>query len=272
MLLAIFLVMAGVSVTLLETTAYASNRSSASSPSSPSSPSSKSVSGVTASGESSSGLSLSTPSGPTISVSPLSTGGSAGSSGPSVADLDDAQAMLENEAAHGWDSCYNGLDINWDEVNGRTVGNWNGTGQPDPSPCTRHEDRMTTLRFLDGLLLYKADSGSTEFNSEINTIEAHILTLFTTRTPIHAGLAWDTMTQIAQLSGNAQFTAIANAMLKLYATSPANNRDRLADRGGVSPRAERGADYVTLGTSELRAYWSANYLPSIELVTSRLRS
>ncbi len=264
MLLALFLVTAGVSVTLLEATAYASNRSSASSPSSPSSPSSKSVSGVTASGESSSGLSLSTPSGPTISVSPLSTGGS---SGPSVADLDDAQAMLENEVAHGWDSCYNGLYINWDEVNGRTVGNWNGTGQPDPSPCTRHEDRMTTLRFLDGLLLYKADTGSAEFNSEISTIEAHILTLFTTANADPRGWAWDTMTQIAQLSGNAQFTAIANAMLKLYATSPANNSRPDWQIEEASALVQSGVpSYVTLGTSELRAYWSANYLPNVELV------
>ena len=175
--------------------------------------------------------------------------------------------MLVNEENHGWDSCYNGLYINWDEVNGYTVGNWNGTGKPDPSPCTRHEDRMTTLRFLDGLLLYKADTGSTEFDAEINTIEAHVLTLFATGNPDPRGWAYDTVVQVAQLSGNAQFTAIANAMLNLYATRPADSSrpDWQIEEASALVQSDVPS-YVALGTTELNNYWNANYLPSVGLV------
>ena len=186
---------------------------------------------------------------------------------PSAADLADAHAMLLNEENHGWDSCYNGLYINWDEVNGKTVGNWNGTGKPDKSPCTRHEDRMTTLRFLDGLLLYKADTGTTEFDPEIAKITSHVLTLFTTANADPRGWAWDTVTQIAQLSGNAQFTAVANAMLRVYATNPTNNSRPDWQIEEASALVQSGVpSYVTQGTAELNQYWKAYYLSSFGLV------
>ena len=186
---------------------------------------------------------------------------------PSAADLADAHAMLLNEENHGWDSCYDGLYINWDEVNGKTVGNWNGTGKPDKSPCTRHEDRMTTLRFLDGLLLYKADTGTTEFDPEIANITSHVLTLFTTANADPRGWAWDTVTQIAQLSGNAQFTAIANAMLRVYATNPTNNSRPDWQIEEASALVQSGVpSYVTQGTAELNQYWKAYYLSSFGLV------
>ncbi len=175
--------------------------------------------------------------------------------------------MLVNEEQHGWDSCYNGLAINWDEVNGATVDNWNGTGQPDASLCTRHEDRMTTLRFLDGLLLYKADTGSTEFDAEIATIEAHVLTLFKTGNPDPRGWAYDTVEQIATLSGNPQFTAIGNAMLHLYATSPADNSRPDWQIEQASALVQSGVpSYVALGTTELNTYWNAYFLPAVGLV------
>jgi hypothetical protein len=173
--------------------------------------------------------------------------------------------MLVNEEEHGWDTCYNGLYINWNELNGATVGNWNGTGQPDPSACTRHEDRMTTLRFLDGLLLYKADTGTTEFDSEIGEVQAHVLTLFTPANADPRGWAYDTVVQIADLSGDPQFTAIANAMLKLYATSPAARPDWQIEE--ASALVQSGIpSYVALGTTELTTYWNAYYLPSVGLV------
>jgi hypothetical protein len=175
--------------------------------------------------------------------------------------------MLLNEIDHGWDSCYNGLYINWDEDNGTTVGNWNGTGQPDASPCTRHEDRMTTLRFLDGLLLYKADTGTTEFDAEISTVEAHVLTLFTPGNADPRGWAYDTVVQIGRLSGNPEFTTIANAMLKLYATHPANNTRPDWQIEEASALVQSGVpSYVAQGTAELDQYWTAYYLPSVGLV------
>lgn len=175
--------------------------------------------------------------------------------------------MLVNEEEHGWDTCYNGLYINWDDVNGTTVGNWNGTGRPDPSACTRHEDRMTTLRFLDGLLLYKADTGSTEFDAEINMVEPHVLTLFTTANADPRGWAYDTVVQIARLSGNPEFTAIANAMLKLYASDPANGSRPDWQIEEASALVQSGVpSYVALGTAELNTYWNAYYLPSVGLV------
>ena len=186
---------------------------------------------------------------------------------PSAADLADAHAMLLNEENHAWDSCYSGLYINWDEVNGKTIGNWNGTGKPDKSPCTRHEDRMTTLRFLDGLLLYKADTGTTEFDPEISNITSHVLTLFTTANADPRGWAWDTVTQIAQLSGNAQFTAIANAMLRVYATNPTNNSRPDWQIEEASALVQSGVpSYVTQGTAELDQYWKAYYLSKFGLV------
>ncbi len=196
-------------------------------------------------------------------TTPTSPTGSA----PSAADLADVHAMLVNEEDHGWDTCYNGLYINWDDVNGTTVGNWNGTGQPDPSPCTRHEDRMTTLRFLDALLLYKADTGSTEFDTEIATIQAHVLTLFTTANPDPRGWAYDTVVQIASLSGDPEFTAIADAMLKRYATEPADNSRPDWQIEEASALVQSGVpSYVALGSTELNTYWTADYLPSVGLV------
>ena len=186
---------------------------------------------------------------------------------PSAADLVDAKAMLENEAQHGWDSCYNGLYINWNDTAGATVGNWNGTGQPDATPCTRHEDRMTTLRYLDGLLLYKADTGSTEFDAEIARIEPHVLALFTTANPDARGWAYDTVVQIAQLSGNPAFTAIANSMLHRYATSPADSTRPDWQFEEASALVQSGVPaYVSLGTTELNQYWQADALPNLGLV------
>jgi len=175
--------------------------------------------------------------------------------------------MLVNEEEHGWDSCYNGLSINWNDVNGTTVDNWNGTGHPDPSPCTRHEDRMTTLRFLDGLLLYKANSDSTEFDVEINKVEQHVLTLFTTANPDPRGWAYDTVAQIAGLSRDPEFTAIANAMLKLYATNPADNSRPDWQIEEASALVQSGVpSNVVLGKAELNQYWGAYYLPGVGLV------
>ncbi len=228
--------------------------SSAASPSRPSSPSSSSSTSTThpkapVSGDSNPGQSA--PVGP----------------GPSAADLADVHAMLLNETEHGWDTCYNGLYINWDSVNGATVGNWNGTGQPDPTACTRHEDRMTTLRFLDGLLLYKADTGTTEFDNEIATVEAHVLGLFTTANADPRGWAYDTVVQVANLSGNPQFTAIANAMLQRYATNPADSTRPDWQIEEASALVQSGVpSYVALGTTELTNDWNASYLPSVGLV------
>jgi hypothetical protein len=175
--------------------------------------------------------------------------------------------MLVNEEEHGWDTCTNGLYINWNEVNGATVGNWNGTGQPDPSGCTRHEDRMTTLRFLDGLLLYRADTGSTEFDSEIDTVQAHVLTLFTTDNPDPRGWAYDTMVQIATQSGDPHFTAIADAMLRRYATQPADSSRPDWQIEEASALVQSGVPaYVAQGTTELNNYWTTDFLPSVGLV------
>jgi hypothetical protein len=175
--------------------------------------------------------------------------------------------MLVNEEEHGWDACYNGLSINWADVNGTNIGNWNGTGHPDPSPCTRHEDRMTTLRFLDGLLLYRADTGSTEFDGEINKIEPHVLTLFTTANADPRGWAYDTVVQIGKLSGDPEFTTIAQAMLNQYATRPADNSRPDWQIEEASALVQSGVpSNVALGTAELHQYWKAYYLPSVGLV------
>ena len=175
--------------------------------------------------------------------------------------------MLVNEEEHGWDACYHGLFINWADVNGTTVGNWNGTGHPDPSPCTRHEDRMTTLRFLDSLLLYEADTGSTEFDGEINRIEPHVLTLFTTANADPRGWAYDTVVQIATLSGNPRFTAIADAMLKRYASTPADSSrpDWQIEEASALVQS-RVPSYVALGSAELNRYWKAYDLHGLGLV------
>jgi hypothetical protein len=190
-----------------------------------------------------------------------------GGAEPSATDLADAKAMLVNEEEHGWDACYNGLSINWADVNGTNIGNWNGTGHPDPSPCTRHEDRMTTLRFLDGLLLYRADTGSTEFDGEINKIEPHVLTLFTTANADPRGWAYDTVVQIGKLSGDPEFTTIAQAMLNQYATRPADNSRPDWQIEEASALVQSGVpSNVALGTAELNQYWKAYYLPSVGLV------
>ena len=240
-------------------TIAAHSPSSPSSPASPASPASSSSSTTTRPKSSVS----------TAPVSPLSNPGSSAPSGPgpSAADLADVHAMLVNEEEHGWDSCYNGLYINWNDTNGTTVGNWNGGGQPDPTPCTRHEDRMTTLRFLDGLLLYKADSGTTEFDTEISQIEAHVLTLFSTGSPDPRGWAYDTVLQIAGLSANPQFTAIATSMLHLYSTRPADNTRPDWQFEEASALVQSGVpSYVAQGTAELTSYWNADYLPSLGLI------
>ena len=188
-------------------------------------------------------------------------------SGPSAADLTAAHAMLVDEEQHGWDSCYNGLAINWADVYGVTVDNWNGTGRPDPSPCTRHEDRMTTLRFLDGLLLYKADTGTTEFDGEIAAVKAHVLTLFTTANADPRGWAYDTMVQIAGLTGDSAFTAIADAMLHRFATDPADSSRPDWQIEQASALVQSGdPGYVSKGTAELYEAWSADYLPNVGLM------
>jgi hypothetical protein len=181
--------------------------------------------------------------------------------------------MLANETSHGWTTCYEsgaGLAVNWDELNGNTVYDWNGTGQPDPCPApyaTRHEDRMTTLRFLHALLLYEADTGSTQFDSEISTIEAHVLTLFTTSNPDPRGWAYDEMTEIAQLTGNTNFTDIANAMLALYARSPYNDTRPDYQFEEASALVQSGEPaYVAQGTAELNSYWNADYLSDLQLI------
>jgi hypothetical protein len=187
--------------------------------------------------------------------------------GPSNTDLAMVHAMLTNEIAHGWDSCYNGLWINWDEVNGQTVGNWNGTGQPDQSPCTRHEDRMTTLRLLHALLLYRADTGSTEFDHEIGFIEHHVLTLFTISNPDLRGWAWNDMVDIATLSGDNQFTSIANAMLNLYYSSPAESTRPDWQIEEASDLVRSGnPTYMNKGNAELQNYWRQYYLPDVKLI------
>lgn len=193
---------------------------------------------------------------------------------PTQADLTDALAMLNNETNHGWTTCFEsgaGLSINWDELNGKTVYDWNGTGQPDPCPApyaTRHEDRMTTLRFLHALLLYKADTGSTHFDSEISTIEAHVLTLFTTANPDQRGWAYDEFTDIAKLSGNSQFTAIANSMLALYAKSPFGNTRPDYQFEEASALVQSGVPaYVSQGQAELNSYWNSEYISGIQLIS-----
>jgi len=192
---------------------------------------------------------------------------------PSASDLVDAQAMLANEATHGWTTCYEsgaGLAVNWDERNEKTVYDWNGTGQPDPCPtpyATRHEDRLTTLRFLHALLLFKADTGSTQFDDEIGTIEAHVLTLFNTSNPDPRGWAYDEMTEIATLSGNGAFGDIAHAMLALYARSPYKDTRPDYQFEEASALVQSGNPaYVAQGTAELNSYWNADYVSNLQLI------
>jgi hypothetical protein len=181
--------------------------------------------------------------------------------------------MLANEADHGWTTCYEsgaGLAVNWDERNEETAYDWNGTGQPDPCPApyaTRHEDRLTTLRFLHALLLFKADTGSTRFDSEIGAVEAHVLTLFKTSNPDPRGWAYDEMTEIAELSGNHAFTDIADAMLALYARSPYGDTrpDYQFEEASALVQSGRPA-YVAQGTAELNRYWSTDYMSTLQLI------
>jgi hypothetical protein len=208
----------------------------------------------------------------THSRSTISTsGGNAGA--PTGPDLVDAQAMLANEANHGWTTCYvsgAGIAINWDALNEKTVYDWNGTGRPDPCPtpfATRHEDRMTTLRFLHALLLFKTDTGSTQFDAEINTIEAHVLTLFRVSNPDLRGWAYDEMIAIAKLSGNSEFDDIASAMLALYARSPYKGPRPDYQFEEASALVQSGQPiYVAQGTAELDHYWDTDYLGNLQLI------
>jgi len=181
--------------------------------------------------------------------------------------------MLANEVNHGWTTCYQsgaGLAVNWNELDGKTVYDWNGTGQPDPCPApyaTRHQDRMTTLRFLHALLLYKADTGSTQFESEISNVEGTVLGLFTTSNPDPRGWAYDDMTEIAKLSGNSKFTDIADAMLALYARSPYKDTRPDYQFEEASALVQSGEPaYVTQGTAELNSYWNSYYLGNLQLI------
>lgn len=204
----------------------------------------------------------------------LSTTTTTGGAAPSASDLADAQAMLANEANHGWTTCYEsgaGLAINWDELDGKTVYDWNGAGQPDPCPApyeTRHQDRMTTLRFLHALLLFKADTGSAQFDSEISSIESVVLTLFTPSNPDPRGWAYEEMTGIASLTGNSKFTDIANAMLARYARSPYNDTRPDYEFEEASALVQSGIpSYVSQGTAELNRYWNADYLSNLQLIS-----
>jgi len=192
---------------------------------------------------------------------------------PTASDLLDVQAMLSNEANHGWTTCYEsgaGLAINWDELDSKTVYDWNGTGQPDPCPAPyaiRHEDRLTTLRFLHALLLFQGDTSSTQFDSEISTIEAHVLNLFNTSNPDPRGWTYDEMTEVAKLSGNSKFTDIAHAMLALYARSPYKDARPDYQFEEASALVQSGEPaYEAQGISELNRYWDKDYLSNLHLI------
>jgi hypothetical protein len=211
----------------------------------------------------------------TLSAALGSSPAAAATTGPSAADLQAVHAMLVNEETHGWDSGYQGLAINWNS----TGMNYNGSGQPDPSLTTRHEDRMTTLRFLHALLLYKAETGTTEFDSEIAFIENHVLILFGMVQPPAGspvpfgeptdprGWAYTEMAQIAFISGDARFVTIANDMVADYAEGleGASSPDWQFEE--ASALVQSGVpSYVAIGESDLNSLWQADFLPSVNLI------
>jgi hypothetical protein len=187
----------------------------------------------------------------------------------STADLEAAQAILLDVKNHGWDACTNGLAVNWKQVNNTTVDDWNGTGHPDATGCTRHEDRMTTLRLLHSYLLYGRDTGSSQFDTTITLYENHVLALFAKTPTDQRGWAWWEFTDIAQLSGDPRFSAIADAMVADWYKSLADSSRPDYQFEEAAALVESGvADYVTKGKTELAQLWSNDYDPKTGLVTA----
>jgi hypothetical protein len=199
----------------------------------------------------------------------------AATTGPSLSDLQSVHAMLVNEETHGWDSGYQGLAINWNS----TGMNYNGSGQPDPSLTTRHEDRMTTLRFLLALLLYKAKTGTTEFDGEIAFIENHVLILFgmvqpPPGSPVPFGVptdkrgwAYTDMAGVAWLSGDGRFATIANDMVADYAEGIDGTSSPDWQFEEASALVQSGVpSYVAIGQSDLNSLWQADFLPDVNLI------
>ena len=128
--------------------------------------------------------------------------------------------MLHNEATNGTNPCNGHLWVNWVVASDGTVtGNYNGTGQPDANPCTRH-DPATELRYVRNLLAYQHDTGDISYAAQIAYYEPMVLANYANVDP--RGWVYDDLMDSYTTSGNVAFLNEAEHMAQTYLTSGLN--------------------------------------------------
>ena len=153
--------------------------------------------------------------------------------------------MINNMHQHGFNSCVNGLYINWNK-NGV---NYNGTGKPDSDPCERH-DRLTDLRYLANLWRYSALFKSHAYDDDIKKYTPIVLTEFDHVDP--RGWVYNEFRDMAELSGDPRYTAEVNKILAAFAEKPMhpNRVDWIVEQS--SALIQSGVpQYVSIGKDRL---------------------
>jgi hypothetical protein len=169
--------------------------------------------------------------------------------------------MLLNISEHGFNPCTDGLYVNWD-AHGV---NYQGNGIPDPNPCSRH-DPLTDLRYLHALLLYRHDTKSTYFDADITKFTTIVLHEFG---PVayHQGWVYDEFVDMAKLTGNRRFAAIARGIVDAYVTKlPPTSRP---DYGfeDASALVQSGVPrFVKIGRARINALFDTWFDEKLDLI------
>lgn len=178
---------------------------------------------------------------------------------PVATSLTDVRAMLMNFHQHGFNPCVDGLYVNWDA----TGVNYNGTGTPDPNPCTRH-DPLTDLRYLANLYRYQSATGDHVFASDIAKMTPIVLHEYTG----HVDARGWVYTELLTISrSDPRFDTIAQRYPAVYAHGylKASRVDYDFEEASVLVQSGIPAD-VLLGTHRLNALWAKWYSPKLHLV------
>lgn len=209
-------------------------------------------------------------SGPGGSATPLPTTASAQSGSADGVIL----SVLENIEANGYnaDPSLNGglggLYLNWRYGTHPLQTDFNGSGETDAaSGASQRHDRLTDLRYLHVLLLYRhLHAGDTRFDGEIARYTAIVKAEFAGARD-ERGWLYDELVDLYRLSGDAFFRDTARGLADYYATSlyhPASgavykvSADQPNGYYRVDLALEVGAALVQAGTTFARPDWVAD--------------
>ncbi len=183
-------------------------------------------------------------------------------------------AVLENIQANGFnaDPSLNGglggLYINWRYGTQPLQTDFNGSGETDDaSGASPRHDRLTDLRYLHVLLLYRhLHTGDTRFDGEIARYTAIVKAEFAGARD-ERGWLYDELVDLYRLSGDAFFQETARGLADYYATSlyhPASgavykvSSDQPNGYYRVDLALEVGAALAQAGTTFARPDWVAD--------------